>query len=228
MDARFLTGDAIRTDGDNAWLAAHANRYGDLYTASWYEHLAINGRIFVSNGGTGTTPVTFGAGSIDTTEPDIDIQGANTIVVLPLYIAFQMETFGTNALFEGMASSGLGGVQGTTTTQLTPRNLRTDNPYASLATVWTATDGSGSTYMTTNIAEFWRFGIEAVATVGTGDDDSNRWGAQWIWQRETSQMRPVLRASATLNPRAVAFAGSQAGTGFVSLGHAELPSDMIG
>jgi hypothetical protein len=179
--------------------------------------------VFVGNAGTATAPLTFGAGSIDTTEPDFDLllPAGSAVMVVPLQILVHMETFGTDALFEGMASFGLGGAQGTDT-DVTPICLRPDRPAGgSVCTIGAAAD-AGATYMTQNVAEIFRFGIEKVATVGTGDDDSNRLGDTYLWTARGSGIYPHLVAS-SLAARLNVFASAQAGTGFIQVMWAELP-----
>lgn len=185
---------------------------------------AEEGRVFVANVGSATTPATFGAGSIDTTEPDFDllVPAGASIMVVPLQILIHMEAFGTTALFEGMASYGLGGAQNSTgATSLTGRNLRTDAPYASGCTLYGNSD-AGATYMTQNVGEIFRFGTEAIATVGIGDDDSNRVGNTYCWSARESGIYPHLVPSA-LAARLNVFAAAQAGTGFIQVMWAELP-----
>lgn len=208
---------------DGPWY----NRNGATVMTPVEQAWAEAGRVFTVNAGTGTSPIPFGAGTIDTTEPDLDFEvpaGASFMVV-PLEIHIQMEAFGTTAIFEGMASIGLGGVFGTTGgSAVTPVCLRTDRPNgASGCRAISNVDGSGATYMTSNVAEIFRFGIEAVATVGTGDDDSNRGGNAYLWAARDRGVYPVMVASGGLVCRLNVFACSQAGTGFIRFTYAELP-----
>lgn len=199
---------------------------GSLVLTSPEQAYANAGRVFVVNAGTGTTPITFGAGTIDTTEPDLDLEvplGAQVKVVL-LEIHIQMEAFGSDALFEGMAAVGLGGVFGTTGgTAITPANARTDRPYNSVCRAIGNVDASAATYMTSNVFEIFRFGLEKVATVGTGDDDSNRLGNSYTWSARQSGVYPYLIANGAV-ARLNVFASGQAGTGFIRCVYAELPN----
>lgn len=184
---------------------------------------AREGLVFVGNAGSATAPITFGAGSIDTTEPDFDLLlPANAgVAICPLEISVQMETFGTTAIFEGMASIGLGGAQSSTgATAVTAKNLRTDAPRASLTTIYSNVD-AGATYMTGNVYEFWRFGTEVIATTATGDDDSNRLGNTHTWSARATGIYPWMVASSAV--RLNVFAAAQAGTGFITVKWAEIP-----
>ncbi len=213
-----------RPDGDDSFRALRTQRDGALFTSDWVTGLALEGRVFQANAGSVTPPVTFGAGDIDTTEPDLDISVPAGTLVIPLSITVHMEAFGTTAIFEGMASAGTGGAQGTATA-ITTTNLRADAPNSSNVTA-VAASNADATYMTTNISEFWRFGAQKVATTGTGDDDSNRLGETFVWTAAGSGVWPILYSASTTS-RLNVFAASQAGTGFILCTYAELPAAAI-
>ena len=132
-----------------------------------------------------------------------------------------MEAYGSTAIFEGMAAVGTGGVAGTDT-DVTPTSLRTDAPYESSAAVGHSSTAS-ATYMTTNISEFWRFGIQAVATIGTGDDDSPRDGTTFTWSAVERGQWIVMNGASQL----MVYAASQAGTGFITASWIELPIGFL-
>jgi hypothetical protein len=200
-------------------------RDGSLVLTPWEEAYARAGRMFVGNLGSATSPATFGAGSIDTTEPDWDLAlpSGSPIAVLPLWLDIEMEAFGTTAIFEGMMCTGMGGVQGTMTS-VTPKNVRTDAPYASVCVVGGAAD-AGATFMTSNVAEYFRFGIQAAATIATGNDTSSRTGETYRWRRGIGGF-PVLIANGGI-ARWNAFAAAQASTGFISAGWLEVPKELV-
>lgn len=201
-------------------------KLGEYIVKSWEEAMADAGRLFIVNAGTGTTPIAFGAGTIDTTEPDLDFElPVNAAVkVKPRWVLVHMEAYGTDAIFEGMVSIGLGGVFGTTGgTAITPVNARLDKPYGTVCRAIGNVDGSGATYMTSNVLEINRWGFEKVATIGTGDDDSTRGPCTFIWSAKQSGICPVMVATAGSVARLNVFSGSQAGTGFIQLGYTEEP-----
>src|SRR3990167_1136983 len=126
-DIRAKTGvrQPDRQTQDKALAFVRALRDGSLSMADFVMVSALEGRGFVANAGTVTSPITFGAGTIDTTEPDFDMLVPAGTLVIPVEIRVYMEAFGTNAQFECMASVGTGGTQGTDTA-VTPTNLRAD------------------------------------------------------------------------------------------------------
>lgn len=206
--------------GEGAEIYPWYTREGAAVVAPIEQAWAQEGRVFAANAGSVTTPLTFGAGAIDTTEPDFDLLVPTnaSIMVVPLQILIHMEAFGSDAIFEGMAAVGIGGTQGTDT-DVVPRCLRHDTPAgASLCTIGAASNAD-AVYMTSQVSELFRFGIQKVATVGTGDDDSNRGGETYIWTARGSGVYPYLVAGSRLN----VFAAAQAGTGFIEVIYAELP-----
>lgn len=222
-DERLYGTSTLVGSNGGGWQAMTGNRFGHLYVADTYEAMALGGYVFVANAGTVTTPVTFGAGTIDTTEPDFDLLVPATKLVIPLSIEVKIEAFGTDAIFELMASVGVGGTQGTDT-DLTVKNMRSDAPATTGCTVGAASNAD-AVYMTSNVFEFWRDGIAKVATVGTGDDDSNRGFETFRWSRKEMGTGPVMAGSSRLN----VFAAGQATTGFITVTWAEFTlADSLG
>ena len=53
------------TTADDIYQKTQGTRDGAIWTADWVLARCAEGRVFVANAGTVTTPVTFGAGDID-------------------------------------------------------------------------------------------------------------------------------------------------------------------
>ena len=199
-------------------------RDGAVFTSDWLTGLAMEGRVYVAQGGSATTPITFGAGSIDVTEPDLDISVPAGTLVIPLSIQVVFETFGTTLLLEGMASIGRGGAQGTGTA-VTPTSLRVDAPSTSGVTVLAAGEADATNH-TANATEFWRFGKNKTVDIATADDDSTDVQTRFEWSAVKTGIWPILY-SASAASRLTVFAGAQAGTGFITVVYAELPGAAI-
>lgn len=226
-DIRLVAGATpTRITGDDQFLGLRGIRDGSAVTVDWVTALAMEGRVITARAGSATTPITFGAGTIDTTEPDFALSVPTGTMVVLLEILVHMETFGTTAIFEGMASTGTGGVFGTDTDLVvgtTITNSRTDNPYASLCSAGVASNAD-ATYMTANVSEFWRFGANKVVDIATADDDSSQPRVTFKWSYKDSGPQ-VLVGNGTV--QLMVFAASQAGTGFIEVKWAELPSTMV-
>lgn len=198
---------------------------GALVSQDWLMACAMEGRVYVGNSGTVTTPITFTAtATIDTTKPEYDILVPSGTIVIPVEIRVYFEAFGTNAQSEVMASVGTGGAQAGTA--ITPKNLRVDLPNTTACTVHRT--GTGATYMTAGVSEFWRDGQQFAITKTTASataavSDPNL----FIWRYSDSGIAPVLY-SASASSRLNVFQGSQAGTGFITVTWVELPVAAIG
>src|SRR3990167_4516510 len=181
-EVRGITGvvSPDRATKDDARLGLRMLRDGTPLSAEWLAGLQMEGRGFIANAGTVTSPITFGAGSIDSTEPDLGLTiAANTRWIIPYSIQVVFETFGTTLLLEGMAAAGTGLVLGTDT-DVTPVSVRTHSQYTSQASVGVASNAD-ATYFTANSFEFWRFGHNKIVDIATADDDSTAPQTVFTW-----------------------------------------------
>ncbi len=222
-DIRYVTGTSAvdRVTADDQYLAVQGTRDGAIYTADWFRARAFEGRMFVANGGTGTSPISFSTGNIDTTEPDLWVSVPLGTTIIPVEIVIKFETWGTAALLEIMASTGTGGSYSSGGTAVTPKNLRADAIVTSGCTIYSAVDASGVTYMTTNVAEFYRDGLQSALTIATvtsyGQPETYKWNAL------TSAVQPIVTGAGQL----AIFCPSQTGSGFINFTYVEVPSTSI-
>ena len=192
---------------------------GTPFSAPWLQKLAMDGRMFVANAGTGTAPIT-GAGAYVNTTPDLDMSVPAGRVVVPIYLTVQFETYGTSLLNEIVAAIGWGGVIApTSATAVVPVATNPAKSQGSSATI--VSDGTGATYMTSNVYEFWRHGqafsitkTSASATVASQDS------VRFEWSAMASGVWPVM-----YNPSGISrfnlFPCSQAPTEFITLVYVE-------
>ncbi len=222
-DLRIKTGvsSPTRVTSDGQWINARGSRSGALYTADWLQAMAMEGRMFVANAGTITTPITFGAGSIDSTEPDLHLAVADGTTAFLVSLDIVVEAYGSTAIFEFMAAIGEGGTAGADTATV-PTNLRTDAPVSTTSVVGNAS-AADAVYMTTNISEFWRGGLAKAVTIGTADDDSSIQKETYHWSARESGKYPILVGAAQLQVHCAA----QASTGFITAVWVEVPSNSI-
>lgn len=225
-DLRVKTGlrqpDRKTADGILAYV--RGLRDGSISVADFIMASNMEGRGFVVNNGTVTTPITFGAGTIATTAPDFDLSVPAGVLVIPVSIQVYMEAYGSSAQFECMAAAGGGGVIGASAV-LTPVSTRVD------ATVGTQCSARGpntsTTYMTKNVNEFWRDGAQFAITKTAGSataaaTDPNK----FEWRYTDDMLPPILYDPAAIT-RLNIFAKSQAGTGFMIVKFVELAGTSI-
>jgi len=212
------------SEGNDVYI--RALRDGSLSTAGLFQALAIEGRMFQATVGTLTGPSTFASTAIDGTEPDLIVEVPAGTTILPVSLQIYMEAYGTNAIFECLASYGTGGSKGAATggTAVTPVNLRSDGPYGSACTVYSTINDATATYVTGNIVEFWRDGAQVAITKATAVNNiANADFVKFEWSVAKYGFQPVLVGASQLFVNAM----SQAGTGFMKLVYAELPSAAI-
>lgn len=220
------TSTAIRATADRTVMDARGTRDGAFYTADWLRAMMLEGRVFVANAGTATAELTFGAGAIDTTEPDFFMSVPLGTTVIPIEIRIYMEAFGTSAQFECMAACGTGGAEGTDTNLVAGTdlcNLRSDAPYNSGVTCGHSS-AADATYMTANVCEFWRNGQQYAVTKSGGSATASASDPNlFIWRLKDSDVAPVLIGASQM----MVFGASQAGTGFITVTFVEIPSTSV-
>ena len=189
---------------------------GSAFTADWLARMALEGRMYTANAGTGTAPITFAA-LYTATAPDLDMSVPSGSLVIVTNIDINVEAYGSTLLFEAIASYGKGGVIApTSATAVTPVNHRLDLGNDSGVTI--VSDGTGATFMTpaTSVIEFARFGQDKVVTIGTAVDTSPRETTGLHWSALQSGKWPILYATDGIT-RLNVHASCQVGTGFISV-----------
>ncbi len=220
VKARQTTGIERVSEGQDVYLKAF--RDGTLTVADLIAAWSFEGKVFCANAGTITTPITFGAGSIDSGEYDLHVSVPSDKVIFPLSLRIKMEAYGTTAIFETMACYGTGSTCGAGTT-ITPVNVNTGSSNASSCTITAAATTTSGVAFTGKYVEFFRDGLQKVATTATGDDDSARSGETFPWYAKNEGIMRQVGPSAQL----AVFAAAQAGTGFIIFEYAELLSATV-
>ena len=208
------------------------NRDGAYITRSAVEAWRRQGRLYLANAGTITTPITFGAGDILETEPDLDVSVPEGHMIIPLFVKVVLEGIGTSAQLEGMIAYGAG-TPGARTGGTVARisNMRTNSGRAStlnnspsLTThgIYSNVDAAGATYQTLNIAELHRWRVEMTVDIVTAIDTSSHPKVEFVYSYLTDAPPPeIVGGSGTNYGRLNVFLASQAGTGFITLVYAE-------
>ena len=198
---------------DGTYPELRGDRSGIAFVGDAGLAYALNGEVFVANGGTATAQITF-AGAYDADGPDFVIDVPDGTSIMPLLIHVQYEAVGTTLLLETFASisNSLGVV--TTGTLVTPRNLRTSVSTPSGCTVNAAVDAAASTAQSGRIYELGRGGFELAEAMAATEDWAER---RWVWSAKESGVYPVIDGDGSL----FIHAASQAGTGFITVVYRE-------
>ena len=219
-DIRGKVAGRLPGTSNSPYIPIAASRNGNMFTADWLARMALEGRMYTCNAGTGTAPFT-GGGAYVATAPDVDMSVPSGMLIIPVFISVTFETFGTILLHEIVAAYGKGGVIApTSATAVTPVNHRLDLGNDSGVTV--VSDGTGATYMTpaASVVEFWREGTELrvnktvtanlQATQSGTDPNTFKWSAlqTGVW--------PIMYATDGIT-RLNIFGSSQGPTMFVTI-----------
>ncbi len=189
-------------------------RDGSVGIADLIAMWSLEGRVFTCNGGTDTSAITFGAGTLDLTEFDVHVAIPASVVVIPLELDITFDTMGTAQIVECMMQYGTGSVVGTATAS-TPISSNPSSGIASACTVKVAS--ATGTALTTVTSEIWHAGVPlgiTIATVGQVRVDHT-----FRYRAMESGILHVIGPSMQI----AIFAAAQAGVGFVTLKYAELP-----
>lgn len=208
---------AVETVGEGVDVYLKALRDGSMSAADVVTGWSLEGRVFTINAGTVTTPITFGAGDITETEHDCLVTANSGFQLVPLSIQLCMEAYGTTAIFQYMAKVGAGATAGAGTS-VTPEctNRAIDRGSSATCTVAaTVTSGVGMT----SGHEFWRGGSQKTVTRATVTEAlQDPMNFYWSWKNDG-----ILHVGSQI----AIYAASQAGTGFIVLTYAEIPTGRI-
>ena len=177
-----------------------------------------DGHGFIVNGGIGSTVITF-AGAYDADAPDFFLHVPASTCVIPARIEVIFEAVGTESTMEIIGLASNTGDSTATGTAATIKSLRTDASTSSLCTATVAIDAAGITDPNAgNFFEFWKFQRPLTDTVATGENDRNP--LVFTWTAFTDGPPPIIANGGSLS----VYAASQAGTGFITVTWAEVPS----
>src|SRR3990167_4596591 len=95
----MATSDLVSSSESFPYLKALLD--GKLKMANFVNVMSLEGRVFSVQGGSITTPITFcGTNAVTTNEPDLKVVAPEGTTIIPLEVAFCVETYGTTLLFE--------------------------------------------------------------------------------------------------------------------------------
>lgn len=201
------------------------NRRAEAVVMPAWQQYVFDGRMFVANGGIGSTVITF-AGAYDADAPDFYLYVPNGTTIIPVRIEVIYEAVGTESTMEIIALASDTGDSSATGTSRTIYNMRLDQPRNSACTCTVAIDAAGITDPNANnYFEFWKYQRPLTDTVATGENDRNP--LVFEWSAITDGPAPVIAGHATRGSALAVYAASQAGTGFITVEWIELPTESV-
>lgn len=199
------------SDASNFYGDARATRDGVLFSASYFESLAMQGRIFSANMGTVTTPLTFLTTAANRPDAWIRVPSGTTILPIKVNVVLEGATGTATEIDVRIAQNDIG--NGTSTAaDVAPRSHRTDAPVASNCTARQL--ATADTTAETNPLSIYR------RTYARADEAGIDF--RGIEAAREIMGFPILVGAATLEVF-IAATSNQA-TGFVIITWAEIPS----
>lgn len=141
---------------DAVGTSARVSKRAEIVNMPWVHSLVAEGKVFVANRGTITTPIASGHVVITQLQPELAVRVPSGTIILPLYIQHYIEASG-GTLLEVAAAFESAALGAGTSTAVTPVNANTGKASSASRCVvnreYTA-DGAA----VTDYAEFWRDG----------------------------------------------------------------------
>lgn len=155
---------SIQRVAEGAQLQARGTRDGAMFTASWYEAHALEGRVFVANMGTVTTPLTFLAAAAN--RPDAWVRVPSGTMIVPLGLTVALEAFaGTVTEIDvRTAQNDIGNGSSSAAASVGPQSNHTGVPYSSNCTARQL--AAADTTAETNPLTLWRKTIPTASAAG--------------------------------------------------------------
>jgi len=212
------------SDGPDEQMPWRGTRSGCAITADWLMGLALEGRCFGLNGAIGATADDLGD-TYTNTKPDLYVAVPAGTTIIPVYIEVCMEDTATAAASYVFAAASevcdtsAGGTAGVI------YNMRTDAPIKSMCT-GTKTAATSTNHATSgkNFVEFWRgYAGYADDWFNSSAGFTNALVNKTSWCIGDALVPPVIVGAGSLS----IFASFTAGTGYITVIWAELPSNTI-
>ena len=194
-------------------------RDGTVGVADLIALWSLEGRIFtIDGGGQGTTPITFGAGTLDVLEHDLHVSVPASVCIIPLKLIIHFDAYGTIGIVECCMQYGSGSTVGTATA-CTPRSSNANTGLQSACTVKVA---AATGVNLTTINEVWHDGAPLGVTVASATQIREK--VHFEYNAMDTGILHVIGPSQQL----VAYAsGGSAGAGFINFSWAELPVTSV-
>lgn len=119
-DTKVSVAQSVNSDGTTPPL--RLSRSGDLYVADLYRQWVLEGRVFVVNQGTASTPIDFAETAYDEDQPQfaLRVPSGTTIIPLSISVVFEDSPGTDNEVIWGLTGNDIGNG---TSSSLTPYNV---------------------------------------------------------------------------------------------------------
>ncbi|MEE8473022.1 MAG: hypothetical protein V3S82_07625 [Dehalococcoidia bacterium] len=202
----------VRGTNDDQWMNMRGTRDGALFTASWFQALSLEGRVFACGIGTLSDGEALPAAVITTLRPMLWVRVPSGTTIMPVYASLQLEA-ATGQLEAMVAIDQADMGNGTSSAaDYGPLSLRTDAPVTSNCTC--RQEATGDVTAETNLAPVGRLYHDDSAT-------NLVHSSLWEWKPPVA---PVVVGPSTF---AMYIGGSAAPTVTAQIIWAEVPSTDV-
>jgi len=213
------------SDGD--LMGLRGTRDGAVFSADWFLAAALEGRAFGVNVGTASSPVTFNAGAIVATEPDVCVTVPAGTTIIPVLIEYALEDTGTEGTAMDIVAlaSSLGTQVITAGDAKTIHNMRTDKPNVSLCSAASVLDGgTGVTPYGGNRIEFFRgYAGHVTDQHGSSTAHTVATASRYSWKASQTMVPPILVGAGQF----AMYISAPGATGWSTVIWVEFPSSSI-
>ena len=213
-----------RYTDDDQWMNLRGTRDGAMVSADWLTAMALEGRCFGCNTGTGTSPDTFNPAYTDG-QQDLYLPVPSGTTIIPVFIEVCFEDTGSADVMDVVAVASSTYDDATTEhSNPTVYNMRMDAPHTSAITAMAVISSGGTACLAGNFIEFWRGVAGKAEDAFTGHaTPTNELVTRTAWNVKDSLVPPVIVGEGSLS----VYASSQAGIGFITAIWVEVPSTSI-
>lgn len=169
--------------------SARLNKRAEIVTMPWEQSLGVEGRLFVANRGTITTPIVLTSATITDLRPDIVVRVPSGTLIIPLKIEVYLETTGAGN-HEIMARGCANDVGNGTSTNVVPTNMHPNSGRGTACVV--QRDYTADCSAPTTPFEFYRDGYP------TDPDVAGNPTTMFLWSYLRHGGAPTLRGPASL------------------------------
>jgi len=191
-----------RPQDDDKWTDLRTTRDGCFIDCDWVTGMALEGRVWVANGGTGTSPVTVNAGHT-AAKPDLLVTVPDGTTIIPVFVEISVEDTivgaGSAAVVDIIAVATDQYDNSVTATTLTPMNLKLNSGNSTACSAYSKVTAGSTTPIAGNYVEFFRgpggFQEDAFAS---NTSPANQLLSRCFWAARDALCPPVIVGEGSL------------------------------
>lgn len=213
-----------RPQDDDKWTDLRTTRDGCFIDCDWLMGMAMEGRVWVANAGTGTTPIEVNAG-YTAAKPDLLITVPSGTTIIPVFIETSIEDTGSAATADVMfTATDQYDNSVTATTTLTPYNLKLNSGRTTACSAYSKVTAGSTTPLAGNYVEFARGGGGIAEDAFNGNTSpTNELISRFYWGAKEALIPPVIVGEGSL----YVYTSCTAGISFITVMWVEISTTSL-